>query len=212
MNSTGRGLFITLEGVEGAGKSTQSALIKAELEAHGIDVHSTREPGGTAFAEQLRTLLLNPKLEIPAEAELLLMFAARASHVQDNILPALRRGQWVICDRFTDASYAYQGAGRGLDTDMIASLENFVQKDLRPDLTLIFDLPVEEGLARAKARSAQDRFELEEIAFFERIRRGYLARAEQSPERYAVIRANEPLEQVSQQVQQTIVSLRTQYA
>ncbi len=194
------GRFITLEGVEGAGKSTQIKTIQSRLESAGITVCTTREPGGTPLAEGIRDLLLSTRYTVGAEEELLLMFAARSSHIREVILPALNNGAWVICDRFTDASFAYQGSGRGLPKEIIASLESFVQKSLTPDLTIIFDIPVKTGLARAKARSEQDRFELEELDFFNRIRNEYLNRARLNTEKYSVIDANQSLDKVTDQV------------
>lgn len=191
------GLFITLEGPEGAGKSTNREYLAERLLAHGIDVVLTREPGGTPLAERIRELLLEPSDEpMATDTELLLVFAARAQHLARVIRPALARGAVVLCDRFTDASYAYQGGGRGVPEERIASLENFVQGDLRPDLTLIFDLPVEVGLARAAARGRLDRFEQEGHVFFEAVRQAYLRRAASAPARYRVVDAAQPLEQV----------------
>lgn len=191
------GLFITLEGPEGAGKSTNREYLAELLMQAGIEVVLTREPGGTPLAERIRELLLAPDSEIMAvDTELLLMFAARAQHLAGVIRPALARGAVVLCDRFTDATYAYQGGGRGLAYERIAILEQFVQGDLRPDLTLVFDLPVEVGLARAAARGKLDRFEKEQQSFFEAVRQTYLARAAQAPERYRVLDAAQPLSQV----------------
>ena len=191
------GLFITLEGPEGAGKSTNREYLAELLMQAGIEVVLTREPGGTPLAERIRELLLAPDSEIMAvDTELLLMFAARAQHLAGVIRPALARGAVVLCDRFTDATYAYQGGGRGLAHERIAILEQFVQGDLRPDLTLVFDLPVEVGLARAAARGKLDRFEQEQQSFFEAVRQTYLARAAQAPERYRVLDAAQPLSQV----------------
>ena len=191
------GLFITLEGPEGAGKSTNREYLAELLKQAGVEVVLTREPGGTPLAERIRELLLAPDTEVMAvDTELLLMFAARAQHLAGVIRPALARGAVVLCDRFTDATYAYQGGGRGLAHERIAILEQFVQGDLRPDLTLVFDLPVEVGLARAAARGKLDRFELEQQSFFEAVRQTYLARAVQAPERYRVLDAAQPLSQV----------------
>ena len=187
-----RGRFITLEGGEGAGKSTQLARLVDWLRGQGIDPVVTREPGGTPAAERIRGLLLDAaESGLSAEAELLLMFAARADHLAHCIEPALSAGRWVICDRFTDATYAYQGGGRGLDPARIAELERFVQRGLQPDLTLILDLPVANGLARARQRSAPDRFEVEDLAFFERVRAAYLGIAERCAERVCLIRADQ---------------------
>ena len=191
------GLFITLEGPEGAGKSTNREYLAAKLRAEGIDVLLTREPGGTPLAERIRELLLAPSDEaMHADTELLLVFAARAQHLEQVIRPALARGAVVLCDRFTDATYAYQGGGRGLSHDRIATLETFVQGDLRPDLTLVFDLPIEIGLARASARGQLDRFEQEGRAFFDAVRSTYLSRATAAPERYRLVDASLPLTDV----------------
>ena len=197
-----RGRFITIEGGEGVGKSTQVGLLRDWLAGQGIDVVVTREPGGTPRAERIRTLLLETSEEsMPAVCELLLMFAARATHVENLIKPALERGAWVLCDRFIDATYAYQGGGRGFDTELIATLERTVLAGLRPDLTLLLDAPVEIGVARAQKRNRTngmaDRFELEQRAFIERVRATYLARANAEPDRIVVIDASEPLEVVT---------------
>jgi dTMP kinase len=193
------GLFITLEGPEGAGKSTNREYLAEHLRAQGVDVVLTREPGGTPLAERIRELLLAPSDEkMDADAELLLVFAARAQHLAEVIRPALARGAVVLCDRFTDATYAYQGGGRGLSLERIATLEQFVQGDLRPDLTLVFDLPVEIGLSRAAARGRLDRFEQEGQAFFEAVRQAYLARAQAAPQQYTLIDASQSLAQVQQ--------------
>jgi dTMP kinase len=191
------GLFITLEGPEGAGKSTNREYLAARLRAEGIAVLLTREPGGTPLAERIRELLLAPSDEsMHADTELLLVFAARAQHLAQVIRPALARGEIVLCDRFTDATYAYQGGGRGLSHERIAALENFVQGELRPDLTLIFDLPVEVGLARASARGRLDRFEQEGRTFFDAVRSTYLSRASAEPARYRLVDAALSLPQV----------------
>ncbi|OCR24789.1 thymidylate kinase [Pseudomonas syringae] len=191
------GLFITLEGPEGAGKSTNREYLAARLRAEGIAVLLTREPGGTPLAERIRELLLAPSDEsMHADTELLLVFAARAQHLAQVIRPALARGEIVLCDRFTDATYAYQGGGRGLSHERITALENFVQGDLRPDLTLIFDLPVEVGLARASARGRLDRFEQEGRTFFDAVRSTYLHRASAEPARYRLVDAALSLPQV----------------
>ncbi|MEG1041750.1 dTMP kinase [Pseudomonas sp. NUPR-001] len=193
------GLFITLEGPEGAGKSTNREYLADYLRAHGVDVVLTREPGGTPLAERIRELLLAPSDErMDADTELLLVFAARAQHLAQVIRPALARGAVVLCDRFTDATYAYQGGGRGLSVARIATLEQFVQGELRPDLTLVFDLPVEVGLSRAAARGRLDRFEQEGQAFFEAVRQAYLARAKAAPQQYTLVDASQSLAQVQQ--------------
>ena len=200
--------FITLEGIEGAGKSTQLEVVRACLEERGISVMTSREPGGTPIAERIRSVLLDPESQgIAADTELLLMFAARAEHLAQSILPALRRGTWVVCDRFTDATYAYQGGGRGIDTDRIAVLEKYVQGSLRPDLTILLDLDVSAGLARAGRRSAPDRFESETIRFFEGVRQAYLERAARYPERIRVIDARGNALAVGDQVRATVESL-----
>lgn len=199
------GRFITLEGSEGSGKSTNLAFIHDYLKSAGIELIQTREPGGTPLAEQIRTLLLDARqTSITNDTELLLMFAARAQHLETLIRPALARGQWVLCDRFTDATYAYQGAGRGIPQQRIAALEEWVQGTLRPDLTLFLDLPVATGLARASQRSEPDRFEQEKLDFFERVRAGYLAQAAAAPGRYRVIDAAQPLAVVQQQITVTL--------
>jgi len=191
------GLFITLEGPEGAGKSTNREYLAAHLRAQGLDVVLSREPGGTPLAERIRELLLAPSDEpMAVDTELLLVFAARAQHLAQVIRPALARGAVVLCDRFTDATYAYQGGGRGLSKDRIAALETFVQGELRPDLTLIFDLPVEVGLARASARGRLDRFEQEGRTFFDAVRHAYLERAAAEPQRYRVVNAAQTLSEV----------------
>ncbi|MBF8781301.1 dTMP kinase [Pseudomonas fulva] len=195
------GLFITLEGPEGAGKSTNRDYLAARLRAHGIELVLTREPGGTPLAERIRELLLTPSDEsMAADTELLLVFAARAQHLASVIRPALARGAVVLCDRFTDATYAYQGGGRGLSGERIATLERFVQHSLQPDLTLVFDLPVQVGLARAAARGRLDRFEQEGQEFFEAVRQAYLARAHGAPARYVLLDAAQPLERVQQDI------------
>jgi dTMP kinase len=191
------GLFITLEGPEGAGKSTNREYLAARLREQGVEVVLSREPGGTPLAERIRELLLAPSDEpMDSDTELLLVFAARAQHLARVIRPALASGAVVLCDRFTDATYAYQGGGRGLDEARIAELERFVQGELRPDLCLVFDLPVEVGLSRAAARGRLDRFEQEGRDFFEAVRHTYLRRAEAAPARYRVLDAAQPLEAV----------------
>jgi len=203
-----KGCFITVEGIEGVGKTTNLEFIQQYLETQGVEVIRTREPGGTPLAEDIRELLLRPREESVAElTELLLMFAARAQHIEQCIRPALERGTWVLCDRFTDATYAYQGGGRGLDQSRIAQLESLVQGALRPDLTILLDLPAKEGMARARARSAPDRFESEAEAFFERVRHCYLQRAAAEPRRFAVIDAAPPLEQVQADIRQALAGL-----
>ena len=196
MTSSKRGRFLTVEGTEGVGKTTNIAFIKAWLDQHGIDYITTREPGGTPLAEQLRQLLLQPRSEpVNETAELLMIFAARAQHLAQVIEPALAAGKWVLCDRFTDATYAYQGGGRQMDTGVIATLEQLVQGALRPDAVMLLDIPVQQGLERARVRGELDRFEQEDLAFFERVRQAYLKRA-RSDSRYRVIDAGQTLEQV----------------
>ncbi|MBU2966674.1 dTMP kinase [Amphritea sp. 2_MG-2023] len=195
------GRFITLEGTEGVGKSTNLRFIESVLQQHQIDYQLTREPGGTPLAEEVRELLLANRDEVVADdAELLLVFAARAQHLQAVIRPALDANRWVLCDRFTDATFAYQGGGRGLSKEMIGSLELMVQRGLQPDLTILLDLPVEIGLARARERGELDRFENERMAFFEQVRNAYLERAAADPQRFAVIDASGTLEQVQAQI------------
>lgn len=196
-----QGRFITVEGTEGVGKSTNLAFIQQWLEAQGHKVLVTREPGGTPMAEEVRALLLAPREEpVAPTAELLLIFAARAQHLEQVVKPALAQGTWVLCDRFTDSTYAYQGGGRGFDQSAIAELEALVQGDLRPDLTLILDIEVQTGLARASARSEPDRFEGEAVAFFERVRAVYKDLASRAPERYRVVDAGQSLEQVQRNI------------
>ena len=196
-----RGSFITIEGVEGAGKSTMMDRVAAWLQDAGHRVVRTREPGGTALAEKIREILLDKKNHsLSSKAELLLMFAARAENLAQNIRPALANGETVLCDRFTDATWAYQGGGRQLPEGDIAALERLVHGDLQPDLTLLLDLPVTLGLERAARRSASDRFELESAEFFERVRRAYLDRAAEAPERFAVIDASEDMGSVWAQI------------
>jgi len=189
-----RGRFITVEGIEGVGKSTNVMFIADYLEKRGIPFIVTREPGGTPLAESLRETLLTPRDEkVSPITELLVMFAARAQHIQQVIEPALAIGKWVISDRFTDATYAYQGGGRGIDMKQIAMLEKIVQSTLRPDLTLLLDAPVEVGLQRAHKRSAADRFEQETQQFFTRVAKVYRARAAEFPERFAIVDTNQSL-------------------
>lgn len=196
-----KGKFITVEGIEGVGKTTNIDFIHQQLQAAGRDVVLTREPGGTPLAEAIRGLLLDPAYTgMDSTCELQLMFAARAEHLARVVWPALEQGQWVLCDRFTDATYAYQGGGRGIDSGVIARLEELVQGDFRPDLTLLLDVPVEIGLARASKRGALDRFEQEKVAFFERVRNAYLEMAQRSPDRYRVIDASLPLNDVQNQI------------
>jgi dTMP kinase len=202
------GKFITVEGIEGVGKTTNIDFIRDRLTEAGKDVLLTREPGGTPLGEAIRALLLDPAYAgMDATCELQLMFAARAQHLAKVIRPALERGQWVLCDRFTDATYAYQGGGRGIDTDIIARLEDLVQGDFRPDLTLLLDVPVAVGLARANDRGAPDRFEQEKAEFFERVRRSYLQLATTHDARYRVIDASLPLKDVQRQLATALASV-----
>lgn len=199
------GLFITFEGPEGAGKSTNLTVFAQALRERGCDPLLTREPGGTPIAEQIREVLLSMHEEpMHADTELLLMFAARAQHLNGLIRPALAAGQLVISDRFTDATYAYQGGGRGIDPQRIAQLESWVQGDLKPDLVIVFDVPVAVGMARARARSELDRFELEHQSFFEAVRNTYLQRASADPQRYRVVDASGNLTEVREAMQPLI--------
>ncbi|AMQ90711.1 dTMP kinase [Marinobacter sp. LQ44] len=203
-----RGRFITFEGTEGVGKSTQLENAANTLKQLGIDFIVTREPGGTPMAENIRELLLSPREEpVHETTELLLMFAARAQHLHNRILPALDKGQWVLCDRFTDATFAYQGGGRGVPAERIALLETLVQGDVRPDHVILLDAPVETGMARAQKRGELDRFEQEAQAFFQRIRDTYLERATAMPATYHVVNAALPLEQVSASVSALLTAL-----
>jgi len=205
-----RGRFITLEGIEGAGKSTVAQLAVDWLAARGITARVTREPGGTPLAERVRKIVLERGPEaVSPQAETLLMFAARSIHVENLIRPALARGEWVICDRFTDATRAYQGYGRGLDRAWIEQLAHAVHADLQPDCTLLLDLPVAIGLSRARGRSgnAADRFEAEVEDFFERVRAGYLQIAQQDPRRVRVIDATRTVAAVAEQVEKVLESL-----
>lgn len=191
------GKFITIEGMEGVGKTTNITLVERLLADRGIDFITTREPGGTPLAESVRTLLLDHSAEqMEPVSELLLVFAARAQHVRQLIKPALEEGRWVVCDRFTDSTYAYQGAGRGLDASLIRELERLAIDDFQPDLTIVLDLAPEIGLARAEGRAEKDRFEIEGIDFFRRVRAGYLERAREFP-RMRVVDADTDLESVA---------------
>jgi len=193
--------FITIEGGEGVGKSSNIAFILSYLKNKNIDVVSTREPGGTELSEKIRTLLLDAKNNaMVSDTELLLMFAARAQHLETLIKPSLKDNKWVLCDRFTDATYAYQGAGRGISVQRIAVLEDWVQGGLRPDLTILLDLPVEIGMQRASERSEPDRIEQEKNNFFEAVRQSYLKMAAESPQRYRIIDASQTLEQVQKDI------------
>jgi dTMP kinase len=204
-----RGKFITLEGGEGAGKSTALAFIAQVIRDQGVDLILTREPGGTPLGEKLRELLLDYKNDqMCDDTELLLMFAARAQHLAQIIEPALVEGKWVLCDRFTDATYAYQGGGRGIDIQRIAQLEQWVQGERRPDLTVLLDVPVEIGMQRISTREEtqgqHDRFERERTSFFEKVRQTYLDRAGQYPKQYRIIDASQSLENVQHQLQHVL--------
>jgi dTMP kinase len=206
------GKFITIEGGEGVGKSTQIAALRDLLSERGCSVVVTREPGGTPRAERIRELLLETSDEVmPPVCELLLMFAARSTHIENVIRPALQRGIWVICDRFTDATYAYQGGGRGMNVERIKALEQWVLHDLKPDLTLLLDAPIEIGEQRAAARNEQrgitDRFEHEQRSFFERVRAAYLARVASEPHRFAVIDASVDREAVTASIRAAVESI-----
>lgn len=197
--------FITLEGSEGVGKTSNMAFIKSLLQQQQIDFIETREPGGTPLGEALREMLLGEAFKgMSDDTELMLMFAARAEHVAQVIKPALAKGQWVLCDRFTDATYAYQGGGRQLDMQRIAGLENWVLGELRPHLTILLDAPVEVGRERAGKRSAPDRFEQERDAFFNRVRETYLARAKAEPQRIKVVDAAQDLPDVQAQIKEIL--------
>jgi len=198
--------FITLEGIEGVGKTSNLHYIKELLEESGQECVVTREPGGTNLGESLRGLLLNHSDEnMSADTELLMMFAARAEHLSKVILPALKNGQTVLCDRFTEATYAYQGGGRQLDVDKISELEDWVQGDLRPDLTVILDAPVEIGRARAGKRSEPDRIEKEQDDFFQRVREAYIDLANHFPQRICLVDASLTLPEVQQQIRTKLV-------
>lgn len=206
------GKFITLEGIDGAGKSTHLVWLAKFLKDKGLTVVVTREPGGTELGEKLRELLLDGRQTMHAETETLLMFAARREHLDKVILPALARGDWVISDRYMDASFAYQGAGRGVPLQKLTLLEGWVQGIFSPDLTLYFDVPAEIGKARVQSIKSADRFETESDQFFERIRQGYLQRAQQFRQRISVIDASLPIEQVQQNLMQLIETFYRQHS
>ncbi len=201
-NKSKAGKFITLEGMDGAGKSTHIPTIIAILKAHGVEVVSTREPGGTRLGEQLRALLLHDAMH--AETETLLMFAARREHIANVIAPALKRGAYVLSDRFTDATYAYQCGAKGVSSAKIKQLEKWVQGNLQPDLTLLFDVPVEISMKRLTTAREPDKFEREDAKFFEKLRLAYLSRAAENPTRFRIINANQPLESVKNEVDKTL--------
>lgn len=198
--------FITLDGIDGAGKSTNLAVMKAWFEKHKLPVLFTREPGGTPAGEALREILLNPATQVSLRTETLLMFAARQQHLETVILPALKNGTHVVSDRFTDATFAYQGGGRGVPLQDIATLEHWVQGDFRPDLTLLLDVPLEVSMARINQTREKDRFEQEAVEFFNRVREVYLQRAAKQPERYAVIDSSQSLDAVKTQIETALDS------
>jgi len=197
--------FITFEGVDGAGKSTHLAWFTDALRQRGIDLVLTREPGGTPLGEKLREILLHEPMH--AETEAMLMFAARREHLEQVIRPALEQGTWVVSDRFSDASFAYQGGGRGVSIAKLEQLERWVQDDLQPDLTLLFDIPIEVARQRLASNASLDRFELEQGEFFERVRQAYLARATKMPQRFIVIEAEKSISEVKQKLSEVIATL-----
>lgn len=200
--NTNNGKFITLEGCEGVGKTTSLNYIRSFIEDRGHTVLVTREPGGTPLAEDLRALLLEKRKEqVEIETELLLMFAARLQHVNQVIKPALQSGTWVVCDRFIDASYAYQGGGRGIDFKRIRQIEDWCFADITPELTILLDMPVEEGMERTRQRGLPDRFESEKMCFYDKVRQAYLLRASQEPNRIQVVDASPSVEQVQASLQ-----------
>lgn len=202
------GKFITIEGTEGVGKSTNLGFVRDWLSARGKHVVVTREPGGTPLAEEIRHLLLSNRDEtVFPLTELLMIFAARAQHLEEVVKPALAQGHWVLCDRFTDSTYAYQGGGRGFDQAQIRQLETLVQGELRPHMTLILDIDIELGLQRARQRSEPDRFEGETIAFFERVRGVYQQLAAHAPERYTLVDAGQPLAAVQGDIEKVLLEL-----
>lgn len=201
-----KGKFITLEGVDGAGKSTHLSWLVETLRSQGRTVVQTREPGGTPLGEKLRELLLHEPMHLETEA--LLMFAARREHLAEVILPAMARGDWVVCDRFTDASFAYQGGGRGLSTEKLGQLERWVQGEVQPDLTLLFDLPIDIAAQRmAGAARTLDRFEQEKADFHERVRAAYLARANENPGRFRVLDGRQSIDKIKNQLELIISSV-----
>ena len=205
-SAAARGKFITLEGIDGAGKSTHVQWLAERLRARVRTVVVTREPGGTPLGEQLREIILHEPMDLDTEA--LLVFAARQEHIRKVIVPSLEAGAWVLSDRFTDATFAYQGGGRGIPSERLAVLEDWVQQGLQPDLTLFFDVPVTVGQERLRqATAAPDRFEREQAEFFERVRAEYLRRAAEAPQRFRVINSSRPVAEVQSQLEETIVSL-----
>ncbi len=202
-----RGLFITVEGIEGAGKTTNLEYVRSVLQEAGMSVETTREPGGTPLAEEIRELLLSPRdEEVSSQAELLLMFAARAQHLETKVLPLIDSGIHVLSDRFTDATYAYQGGGRGLPWTLIQQLERIVQGDFRPDLTLLLCVNPEIGIARARKRGALDRFEQEKLEFYTRVQDAYMKRVAESPGRFCVIDAQSPLEIIQPKIREALLA------
>lgn len=195
-----RGKFITLEGIDGAGKSTHQAWLADVIHKRGRALRVTREPGGTKLGEELRRILLNPEYSMHAETEVLLMFAARREHIDKVIEPALARGEWVVCDRFTDATFAYQGGGRGVDWQHLEMLEQWAQRGLQPDLTLLFDLAPEVGRLRARGARSADRFEQEQDDFYRRVQAAYLRRAADAPARIKVVDAARSIEEIQRQL------------
>ncbi|MFT7403739.1 dTMP kinase [Zhongshania sp.] len=213
MSEQVRGRFITVEGTEGVGKSTNIAFIQTLLDDANIPHIVSREPGGTPLAEEIRNVLVVPREEAMCElTELLLVFAARAQHLKNLIEPALEQGIWVLCDRFTDATFAYQGGGRGISVDLISQLQDLVQGGMRPDCTLLLDAPVDVGMARAGARGALDRFEQEKQAFFDKVRGAYLDRVEQEPGRFVVVDASADLNTVQTDIEQALISQINEYS
>jgi dTMP kinase len=210
MQQPQRGVFISLEGGEGVGKSTAVKFIQNYLQQANIDFITTREPGGTPVAEQMRQLLLNPNIAetITPDTELLLMFASRSQHLANLIKPALLDGKWVICDRFVDASYAYQGGGRGFDVEQIAWLDNWIVGNVQPQITILLDASPQVGMTRTKNRASHDRIEQEKIDFFERVRAAYLARAQAAPTRFKVLDASKPLAVVQGEIKNILDTLR----
>lgn len=202
-----RGKFITLEGMDGAGKSTHLTWLPAFIEARGVKVLLTREPGGTPLGEKLREFMLDKNQQLNADTEALLMFAARREHLDKVILPALEKGIWVVCDRFTDATFAYQSGGSGLAWERIETLESWVQGSLQPDLTLYFDVPAEVGKSRTQAVRTPDRFEQEDRSFFDRVRAAYLRRASENPARMHIIDSTASLKEVKKSVESNILSI-----
>lgn len=205
--SKGRGRFITVEGIEGVGKSTNLGFVANELRRAGHAVVETREPGGTGLGERIRDLLLSPESRIEPLTELLLMFAARAAHIDEIIRPALNSGKWVVCDRFTDASHAYQGGGRGLPAEAIDTLARMVQGEVHPDLTLLLDAPLAISAERQAGRGKRDRFEQESADFYRRVRQAYLELAAREPGRVRLINAGRPLPEVQEDIRQALASL-----